>query len=318
MHPFINTPFHIGSLQLPNRLIQGPLAGYSCAPFRRLFSDFQSPAYCVTEMMSSYDVLHKDRPGSRFLFRAPEEKYLCYQLAGNNPAIMVAAAQKLEAIGADCIDINCGCPKRKIRKKGAGSALLSTPSLLVDIISQIKSHIKIPLTVKIRLHGQDKSLELARQIYNAGADALIVHGRFIQDDYNVPCQWEAIGRIKQSLPIPVIANGDIQCRESLQQAIQLTGCDAYMIGRAGTGKPWLYQELLSGIKQDISFQHHVEVFMKHIEGLAELENSFKALLQSKSLLRYYFRPLLSGEQIRMAMNTRTLLELGRVLNLFHG
>lgn len=316
MHSFINSPFKIGSLQLPHRLIQGPLAGYSCAPFRRLFGHYQRPAYCVSEMLSAYDVLYKDRPGSRFLFRDPSEGVLTYQLAGNTPDILSAAAQKLESIGADCIDINCGCPKRKIRKKGAGSALLANPAVLIDIITAIKTTIRIPLTVKIRLHGSDQSLELSQMIYNAGADAIIVHGRFSSDDYDTPCQWDAIARIKQSVPIPVIANGDIQCTDSLKQAIHYTGCDAYMIGRAGTGQPWLYQELLTGTPQCVSPHQRIQLFMEHIQGLAKLENETKAMLQSKSLLRYYFRSLFPPDRIQTAMNCHSLLELEQTLMRF--
>lgn len=313
VNDFFQSPFSIGHLQLPHRLIQGPLAGYSCAPFRRLFSNFATPAYCVSEMLSSYEVLHRDRPDSRFLFRDPKERFLCYQISGHDPAIMAAAAQKLEALGADCIDINCGCPKRKIRKKGAGSALLASPHHLCNIIERVKAHISIPLTVKIRLFGADKSSALCQSLYNAGADALIVHGRFSEDDYATPCQWEAIAHIKQRVPIPVIANGDIQCRASLEQALHITGCDAFMIGRAGTGQPWLFQQLLTGEVLKIPLKQQVHLFLEHIQGLANLENEAKAMLQSKSLLRYYFRDQLSLEALQNARATNSLSELRQSL-----
>src|SRR5690349_17736228 len=113
MQAFLNSPFTIGSLQLPNRLIQGPLAGFSCAPFRRLFTLFLPPAYCVSEMLSAQDVIHKHTLESRYLYRAPDEGRLCYQISGTNPELMAMAAAKLEQAGADLIDINCGCPKTK-------------------------------------------------------------------------------------------------------------------------------------------------------------------------------------------------------------
>ncbi|HVT63335.1 MAG TPA: tRNA-dihydrouridine synthase family protein, partial [Legionellaceae bacterium] len=149
----INSSFQLGSLIIKNRLIQGPLAGFSCAPFRAQYAWFQAPGYCVSEMISAQDLLHRQPP--RFVYRAPMESCLAYQLSRDDPDIMATAAQYLESIGADLIDINCGCPKAKIRKKGAGSALLTRPERLIAIITAIKTRIQIPLTVKIRLQHSD-------------------------------------------------------------------------------------------------------------------------------------------------------------------
>lgn len=289
MRSFIQNTFQIGTLALNNRLIQGPLAGYSCAPFRKLTYQFIPPAYCVSEMISAHDVIHKHTAQSRYLIRDSTEKALCYQLAGNNPSLMADAALRLESIGADLIDINCGCPKEKIRKKGLGSALLEESARLIAIIHAIKHVIKIPLTVKIRIQGNDKDIILAKEIEQAGADALIVHGRRWNDDYDVPCDFSQIGRIKQSIRIPVIANGDIASHESLQHAITTSQCDAYMIARAGCGKPWLYQDLFQQTHTKFSTARRFELFITHIQDLAILENEYKAVLQSRSLLRYYFR-----------------------------
>jgi len=288
MHTFINSPLQIGSLTLPHRLIQGPLAGYSCAPFRALFSQFLAPAYCVAEMSSAQDILHKHAADSRYIYRSPEEKLLAYQISGNEAHVLAQAARQLQNQGADLIDINCGCPKPKIRKKGAGSALLDTPELLVQIIKTVRASITLPLTIKIRIQGNEKDLILARQIEEAGADALIVHGRRWIDDYGVATDVQQIAAIKQYLTIPVIANGDINDRASLQQTIELTGCDAFMISRAGSGRPWLYQELLEQRTFAIELAEKISFFMTHLQGLAALEDEYKAVLQSKSLVRYYF------------------------------
>lgn len=287
--------FNIGSLTLANRLIQGPLAGYSCAPFRESFLAYQAPAYCVTEMISAHDVLHKHQKNSRYLFKSPIEGRLCYQLSGTCAQELSKAANLIENIGADLIDINCGCPKPKIRKKGAGSALLENPSHLFDIIQTVKQAIHIPLTIKIRIQSPSLDEELAKAIQEAGADALIVHGRTHLDDYDKPCNYEAIARIKTYLSIPVIANGDIKDKASLDLAHQATGCDAYMISRAACGKPWLYQTLLHGIDSHTLEKRLVD-FKKHLLGLSELEDEFKAVLQSRSLVKYYFRDLLAIEE----------------------
>jgi tRNA-dihydrouridine synthase B len=298
MHDFINSPFQIGALTLNNRLIQGPLAGYSCAPFRQLVYDFTPPAFCVSEMVSAHDVLHKHTPASRYIYRAPQEKRLAYQLAGTDPTLMAMAAIKLEALGADLIDVNCGCPKAKIRKKGAGSALLEDPLRLVAIIHAIRERINIPLTIKIRIQGNEQDIALARQIEQAGADALIVHGRRWTDDYDIPCDFQHIGRIKHALRIPVIANGDIACADSLAKAIDLSQCDAYMISRAGCGHPWLYQELLQQTSPP-SHGSRIDIFLNHLQGLARLESEHKAILQSKSLIRYYFKHRLSQDDLQL-------------------
>ena len=297
MMSLLNTPFSIGALQLPSRLIQGPLAGFSCAPFRELFTDFLPPAYCVTEMMSARDVIDKHLPSSRYLYRSPREKILCYQLSGNDPLMIAAAAARVESMGADLVDLNVGCPKPKIRKKGAGSALLEDEQRLVLIIEAVRRNVTIPLTVKIRLQDEASNVRIAKAIERAGADALIVHGRRWTDDYDIPCDKDSIAAIKQTIQIPVIANGDVSNQVSLLHLMQ-TGCDAYMISRAGTGNPWLYQQLL-GSSVEVTDALRQEYFRKHLEGLKDLEDEHRAVLQSRKLFRYYFRGQFSDEAYRL-------------------
>lgn len=309
MHTFLNSPWQLGALQLPHRLIQGPLAGYSCAPFRVLYHHFQAPAYCVSEMCSAIDVLSKHGKNSRYLYKDPKEHYLAYQLSGTEPNVLADAALLLQEHGADLIDINCGCPKTKIRKKGAGSALLEDPKRLVAIIQAVRQAINIPLTIKIRIQNSPADLILAQQIEEAGADALIVHGRRWQEDYDIACNFHQIGQIKRHLQIPVIANGDLHSVASLEYAYSATGCDAFMIARAGSGKPWLYQHLLAKKPAVISMQQKKDLFLEHIEGLATLEEAHQAILQSKSLIRYYFGDLLHQEQLQTYYTLSSLQQI---------
>ncbi|KTD76364.1 tRNA dihydrouridine synthase [Legionella waltersii] len=313
MHNFINSPLQIGSLTLPNRLIQGPLAGYSCAPFRELFYEFSPPAYCVSEMCSANDVLHRHTLNSRYLYRSSKEQNLAYQISGNDPLMLSEAALKLESLGANLIDINCGCPKAKIRKKGAGSALLDNIQQLALIVSKVRSAIHIPLTVKIRIQNNEHDFIIAKQIEEAGADALIVHGRRWIDDYAIACDLQQIAAIKSSIQIPVIANGDIKDIASLNKAIHTSHCDAFMISRAGTGKAWIYKELLQQQSLLITEVQRTQLFIKHLDGLAQLENEHKAVLQSRSLIRYYFRHLLSEQQLQNAYQLSSLQEINRFL-----
>ena len=318
MHTIINSPWQLGTLQLPHRLIQGPLAGYSCAPFRSIFYHFAAPAYCVSEMCSALDVLHKHQAHSRYLYRAPVEKNLAYQISGNDACVLAEAAVVLQHHGANLIDLNCGCPKAKIRKKGAGSALLEEPQKLIHIIQKIRLSITIPLTVKIRIQGNKDDILLAQHIAEAGADALIVHGRRWNDDYDIPCDFEQIAAIKQQISIPVIANGDIQNLAQLHRAFSITGCDAYMIGRGGSGHPWLYQELLEQRSISISYPEKIALFLQHLEGLTALEDEFKAVLQSKSLVRYYFKNTLSTEQLGAFYQLQSLAQIQEFLHAIKG
>ena len=256
--------------------------------------------------------LHKHDINSRYLYRAPEEQYLCYQLSGHDPQIIASAAVRLESIGADLIDLNCGCPKAKIRKKKSGSALLDSPDVLCAIISTVRRAIKIPLTVKIRIFGDERDVVIAKAIENAGADALIVHGRRWTDDYDVPCDWYQIYKIKQALNIPVIANGDISNSQTLENAIATARCDAYMIARAGCGQPWLYQELLRDTI-DITHDMRLTCFMRHLQGLASLESEYQAVLQSKKLVRYYFRQAMNTDQLQAYYGLNNLQEIEKFL-----
>lgn len=310
----LSSPFHIGSLKLHNRLIQGPLAGISAAPFRRLFYQFEPPAYTVTEMVSAHDVLSKHKRQSRYLYRAPEERWLGYQLAGVDPDIMAEAALKLQHLGADLIDINCGCPKAKIRKKGAGSALMDDPDGLARIISRIREKINIPVTVKLRIHGSSMDITLAQVLEQAGADALIIHGRRWTDNYDKPCDWQHIGFIKQHVHIPVIANGDIHDLKSLNQAMTTAHADAYMISRAGCGRPWLYQQLLLQKTTQIDPKICLDNFVQHIQHLCQLESEYQAVTQSRTFVRYYFRHLLNTEKLSFFYTLTTLEDIVAYMN----
>lgn len=314
MHTFIQQPLQIGSLSIPHRLIQGPLAGFSCAPFRVLFQNYQSPAYCVTEMISAQDVLSKHDHQSRYLYRSPKESLLAYQLSGTCPHTMAQAALKLERLGADLIDINCGCPKTKIRKKGAGSALLESPKVLQQIIRAIKNQISIPLTVKIRIQNIEQDIKLAQLIEQAGADALIVHGRTWRDDYDVACNYAHLSHIKNNVGIPVIANGDIASIATLDAAIEQSGCDAFMVGRAGTGKPWLFKELLWREPEFVSLNERIQCYLSHLHDLATLEDEFKAILQGKSLIRYYFRNEVGESHLQDYYALQTLDDIAAFMN----
>lgn len=307
-------PLTIGTKTFAHNLIQGPLAGYSCAPFRKLFYQYTPPAYCVTEMISAHDIVHNKNYRSRYVWRDPAERFLCYQLSGNCMNTLRTAAAMVTDLGADLIDLNCGCPKPKMRKKHCGSYLLDHPNQVAELIMAMKSATTLPITVKIRVDGdsgEKRHLAVAQSAAQAGASALIVHGRHWTEGYQMPCRLDPIREITAAVSIPVIGNGDVHDIISLKRMLQ-TGCAGVMLSRVGTGKPWIYQQLL----REISTGHYTppgndltELFLQHITGLAQLENEFTALLQGRKLLRYYFRDHLSAARLQEFYGLTNLADL---------
>lgn len=308
----VNSHFYIGKLKLANRLIQAPLAGISCAPFRELFSLFTKPAYAVTEMISANSILENNNAiNKRYLSRSEKEGVWCIQLAGNNPKTLAAAVKICEKYNPDLIDLNCGCPKPKIRSKGAGSALMDSPQKLKEIINAMRTATTLPLTIKIRTAGQstdDRYLEAASIIAAEGADAIIVHGRHFSEDYDVQANYLQIKKITEIIKIPVIANGDVHDTNSMQVALNTTKAAAIMIGRATIGKPWLFQQLL-GENPNLSGNDRLNIFNQHITNLSIIEGSeFKAILQARRLLKWYF-PELSSKDLQECYKPNLLANL---------
>lgn len=283
-------------LTFKKKLIQGPLAGYSCAPFRVLAEHWGKPDFCCSEMLSAQHIYQTKIQLKRYHYKSPEEGKLCVQLAGDEPIVVAFAANKAQTWGADLIDLNCGCPKPKIRKKYFGSRLLEDTEKLYHIVSAIKKNVRIPVLVKIRVDNQSDdhfNQDVAQAIESAGADAITVHGRHWTDDYSVPVSYKDIAEIKKSVNIPVIANGDIKDTESARNMFSETGCDALMISRAGVGQPWIfekiYQELQGNVFTPPNLVEIGEIFLAHIRGLMALGNEKTALYESRKLGKYYAR-----------------------------
>ncbi len=299
----IQQPLTIGSLTLPHRLIQAPLAGISCYPFRRLFSYFKRPAYAATEMISATDLIHRKRLDTRYVLRAKDEGLLCYQLSSHRAFELVEAIKMVEDLGADIIDLNCGCPKHKITAKGRGAALIKKPKLLYELVSSMRQATSLPLTVKIRTQGSSDETDYllaAKVIEEAGADAIIVHGRHATDGYDIPCHYHQIENIVESLSIPVIANGDVLDRASLEKCLRESKAQAVMVGRGSIGRPWLYAQLFNPDFAMPSFKARVALFGEHIEDLAEvIQSEYIALLQARRFIKHYFPELEAEAQQRL-------------------
>lgn len=250
-------------------------------------------------MISCKTLIHQSiSTQRRFVQKYPQEGPVCFQLASNNVSELAEAVQIVTDYGADLIDLNCGCPVRKIRRKGAGSSLLMDPTTLYQLISAMKQNTHLPVSIKIRVEGgsNDKfHANVAQAISDAGADFLIVHGRHWTERYDIPCSYEDIQFFVEALKIPVIGNGDIRCLDSLGKMFT-TGCAGVMISRAGVGQPWLIGKLIAEMNQLKFVCPNTKeiglIFIEHIARLIELLNNEKfAILQARKLAKYYARDL---------------------------
>ena len=235
----------IGPYELPNRLILAPMAGVTDRPFRQLCRRLGA-GMAVSEMVTSNSLLWGSRKTLRRADHAGETEPKSVQIAGADPAMMAEAARHNVARGAQIIDINMGCPAKKVCNVMAGSALLRDEALVARILEAVVGAVEVPVTLKIRT-GWDRAhrngVRIAQIAEQAGVAALAVHGRTRADAYRGEAEYDTIRAIKQAVSIPVIANGDITTPEKARQVLEYTGADAVMIGRAAQGRPWIFREI---------------------------------------------------------------------------
>jgi len=236
----------IGNLKLESRLVMAPMAGITNLPFRLMVKGMGA-GLVFTEMVSAMGLTLKAKKTLAYLKSSPAEKPLAVQIFGASPEIMARAANMVAEAEADMIDINMGCPVKKVTKTGAGASLLNDPKKVNEIVSSVRIACPIPLTVKIRAgwsHEKPVACEIARVIEDSGADAIIVHPRFATHGYSGKADWSLIGQVKERVKIPVIGNGDIVDPPDALRMMKLTNCDGVMIGRSAVRKPWIFRQIL--------------------------------------------------------------------------
>lgn len=283
-------------LQLHHKLIQAPLAGYSCAAMRALTWLWGGIDYCCSEMISAKHLASAKYIEPRYHRIFAGEGPLCIQLSGDKPAELAIAATKATNWGASLIDLNCGCPMPKIRKKNCGSKLLANSKHLTSLIRAIKSSTHLPVTIKIRVdsHSGDAfNRDVAHAAEDSGASAIIVHGRHWSENYETAVSYDDIAMIKHNVTIPVIANGDITDADSARRMFSMTDCDAIMVARACVGRPWLFAEINAALaKKSFKPPQAVEIgqlAIQHLSGLMQLQSETQTLLQARKLVKYYAR-----------------------------
>ena len=287
-HIFLSGNGTSRSLECP--IIQSPLAGVSDQIFRKFVRRWSPKALLFTEMVNAKS-LELGHGEDKVIELSEESGPIGVQLFDHRPESMIEAAIKAESAGAFLIDINMGCPVRKIARKGGGSALLKEPKLAQSIVKKVSKAISIPLTVKIRLgwcESTSSPISFALGLQEAGAQLITVHGRTRSQGFSGNADWGAIAKIKKSLDIPVIANGDIKSSEDAVKCLEITNADGLMIGRASMGAPWLVGQIDEEINNKKTFKTpdakmKISLSLEHLKLLVSKKGNHGLLIARKHM-----------------------------------
>lgn len=287
----------VGNVQLKNNLLFAPIAGFSEVGFRHLCAKYGA-GLTYTELVSAKGLVYGNKGTEELLATTDIETPCAVQIFGSDPEFMYKAA-KDERLGKfDIIDINMGCPVKKVFGNGDGSALMKNPALITEVVQAVKEGGSRPVTVKMRAGieiGKPLAVECALAAQKGGASAVTVHARYREQYYSGECDHTITKAVKDALDIPVIANGDIVDKQSLDKVAQITNADGFMIGRGALGKPWIFAELQG--KDD---SHDIKsLILEHIDVLREFMPDFTVANVMKLQLCYYARGGRNAKAVRV-------------------
>jgi tRNA-dihydrouridine synthase B len=303
---------HIGPYELPNALFVAPMAGVTDRPFRQLCRRFGA-GYAVSEMVTSRKDLWHTLKTSRRANHDGEPGPIAVQIAGTEPGMMAEAAAYNIDRGAQIIDINMGCPAKKVCNKWAGSALMQDEALALDIIEAVVAACepqRVPVTLKMRTgwcQSEKNALSLARAAEQAGVQMVTVHGRTREQGYKGLAEYDTIAAVKAALRIPVVANGDIDSPEKALYVLQATGADALMVGRAAQGRPWIFREIAHYLNTGthLAAPLVVEVqraLLEHLQDHYSLYGEYTGVRSARKHIGWYVKDLPGGDMFRAAIN----------------
>ena len=304
---------HIGQFALANSLFVAPMAGVTDRPFRQLCKRLGA-GYAVSEMVTSRRDLWNTLKTSRRANHEGEPGPIAVQIAGTDGPMMADAARYNVERGAQIIDINMGCPAKKVCNKWAGSALMQDEALalsIVEAVVQACAPLNVPVTLKMRTgwcQSHKNAVVLARAFEAAGVQMLAVHGRTREQGYKGAAEYDTIAAVKAAVRIPVVANGDITTPEKARAVLQATGADALMVGRAAQGRPWIFREighfLATGEHLAPPLVSEVKrLLIEHLHDHYSLYDEFIGVRSARKHIGWYVRDLPGGEAFRATMNT---------------
>lgn len=307
----------LGALTLPSTIIQSPMAACTDLPFR-LVAREKGLAFSFLEMVSAQALVRDNERTKRLLATAEGDRPLGAQLLGCDAEIMGRAAAIIEELGFDLLDLNLGCPVKKVTANGEGSALLQEPDKAEAVFKAVRKAVKkIPVTVKMRKGFKDPSgaeaVELAKRAEANGFDAVTIHGRTQAQMYTGKADYEAIGKVKAAVKIPVIGNGDVTTTEDAKRLREMSGCDGIMIGRAGLGNPWIYKNLDAATPYVPSVAERRDTLLKHLALEVEHCGERQAALNMRRIVVWYTTGLPHNKPLRVAVCQTTDTTLIRTL-----
>jgi nifR3 family TIM-barrel protein len=273
---------NLGNITAAGRLMLAPVAGFTDSPYRRIARRYGA-GLVVTELISAEGIVRANRKTMDLLSFSEDERPVAIQIFGNNPDVMAEAGAIAEGLGPDIIDINMGCPARRICASGSGAALLLEPKKAHDIAEQIVKRVKIPVTAKIRTGWDHNSLnytDLVKALEDAGVSMIFVHGRTRAQQYGGSADWDVIREIAEMSRVPIVGNGDIRSYEDALKRMEFSGCPAVMIGRGAIGNPWIF----SGATP--SMASVVAAIKEHLDMMIECYGDRGIILMRKHFVRY--------------------------------
>ncbi len=305
----------IGTLTLENPFILAPLAGYTDLPFRLLCREYGA-SICYSEMISCHGLAYRQQKTLQMIQTVPEERPVAFQLFGSDPDVMGEGAAILSEKPIDIIDINMGCPVKKVIKSGSGVALMKDPKLAEKIIKKVCANSTVPVSVKFRSGWDHKSItadDFAKIAESCGAHAVIIHARTWAQGFAGLADRRVIADVKNAVSIPVIGNGDIQTYEDGLSMMEETGCDGVMVGRASLGNPWVFNP--DGAPANL--HERLVAVKRHLELISRYLPVDKILARTKNQAGRYFKGIAGGATIRRKIyDTKSFTELYDLVNNF--